>query len=90
MTFIDIAIFNELSQTLAMYDHYQRTSRAPHFKKIVQDNPEIKEEDQLDGYTKLCKWYRGTMQTGVVGLALQKFDRQFRESFEDKINARRQ
>ena len=87
LTFMDIAIFNELSQVLFMFDYFQRTSRSQHFKKIMQEDPEIKEEDQLDGYTKLCKWYRGTMQTGVVGLALQKFDRQFREAFEDKMNA---
>lgn len=61
LTFIDIAVYNEISQVLCMYDYFMRNSRAPYFKKLLQENPEVREEDQLDGYTKLCKWYRGTM-----------------------------
>ena len=88
LTFVDIAIFNELSQVLFLFDYFMRNSRAPYFKKMMNENPEIREEEQLEGYTKLCKWYRGTMQSGQVGLALKKFDQQFRDAFEEKMNAK--
>ena len=44
LTFMDVIIYNEISQVLCMYDYFQRNSRAPFFKKIMQENPEIIEE----------------------------------------------
>ena len=82
VTIFDIMLYNEISQTLFMYDHYKNTTKASLFKNKKGGN--INEE--LLDYENLNKWFTRTM-TSVPEIqeALSKYDSEMRNGITEKI-----
>ena len=82
VTIFDIMLYNEISQTLFMYDHFKNTTKPALFKNKKGGN--INEE--LLEYENLNKWFTRTM-TSVpeISAALTKYDTEMREGITEKI-----
>lgn len=77
VTIFDIMLYNEISQTLFMFDHFRQTTKANLYKNKTGSN----ENEELLEYENLNKWYTRTMASKPeVFDALKKYDNQLRET----------
>lgn len=82
VTIIDIMLYNEISQTLFMFDHFRKTTKS----KLYKNNTDGGELEILLEYENLNKWYTRTMASKPeIFDSLKKYDNQFRESIQHKI-----
>lgn len=82
VTIFDIMLYNEIRQTLFMYDHFKSTTKSNLFKNKKGGN----ENEELLDYENLNKWYTRTMtSTPQVFEALTKYDDQMKACIMEKI-----
>ena len=73
VTIFDIMLYNEISQTLFMLDHFKQTSKCQLYRGAGTN-------EELLNYENLNKWYTRTMTSNEkVFDALKKYDGQMRD-----------
>lgn len=88
VTYVDIIIFHEISQILCMAHTFRLSSRSDYFKKLNQTEPDFEENGALKKYVNLYNWYHRALKESEIGKTLDKFDKEFRDILEEKMQAR--
>ena len=62
ITFLDIMVYNEISQILFFYHHFKETSRWDKYVKFVNSHSDWNEQDEIKEFKNLSEWYNKKMK----------------------------
>ena len=67
---------------------FRLSSRSDYFKKLNFAEPDFEENGPLKKYVNLYNWYHRALRESEIGKPLEKFDKEFRDILEEKMEAR--
>lgn len=79
MTYLDLMVYNEISQVLFFFHYFKENSRSERYTKFKAENMDWMENDELKKHTRLATWYNLTMKSSPQFKSVQKFDSQMRD-----------
>ena len=74
MTYLDIIVWHEVSQVLAMYARYREESRSQYFTALNKSEHDWDENSPIKKYLNLNNWFKQKMPNSFAKEPLLKYD----------------